>query len=191
LNVLALLLALGLNAAPSARLSYETKCLYCHSEEVTEGRRFTEPQWRKLIDQMRRKAPLLITRSDVGVLTRYMTQTLKLVPPRAARPPAPAPVVTDVEPKRPPVVAQPDPDLAPLVPEPEEVTNPVDVALEEQGFALMQRRCSKCHTLSRVYGRLDSFDKSIAVLERMRLKTGSGITDKDLALLQDYLRAQF
>ena len=55
----------------------------------------------------------------------------------------------------------------------------------------MERRCSKCHTLGRVYGKLDSFERSRAILERMRLKTGSGITEHDFKLLEDYLRAQF
>ena len=40
-------------------MSYEQKCLYCHSEEVSERRRLTEGQWRRLIEQMRRKAPVL------------------------------------------------------------------------------------------------------------------------------------
>ncbi len=196
--MLALLLSLSVAAAPSPRLDYEAKCLYCHSEEVTEHTRMTEPAWRKLIEQMRRKAPLLISRSDVARLTKYMTQTLRLVPPsRGPRPVAGAKPMTQT-PTPPPEVA------APLVPAPEPVaavepeptpeeaaSNPVDPEAEQKAFALMQARCSKCHTLSRVYAKLDTFDRSMAVLERMRLKTGSGITDHDLALLEDYLRAQF
>ena len=52
-------------------------------------------------------------------------------------------------------------------------------------------RCSKCHTLGRIYARLDTLERSLTTLERMRLKTGSGITDHDFRLLEDYLRTQF
>jgi hypothetical protein len=42
-----------------------------------------------------------------------------------------------------------------------------------------------------VYGRLDTLDRSLSTLERMRLKTGSGITDDEMKLMEEYLRAQF
>jgi hypothetical protein len=193
--MLALVFALTVAAPPSARLSYEQKCLYCHSEEVSESRRFTEGQWRRLIEGKRKRAPLLISRSDVEVLTRYMVQTLKLgVAARTAK------VVTPPVPERPVAVTQPElkppPVLEPVVVEPELAPPPlpdvvVDPALEEQAQAIIRQRCSKCHTLGRVYGRLDTFERSMATLERMRLKTGSGITDDELKLLEDFLRTQF
>lgn len=191
--MLALLLALTVAAPPASRLQYEAKCLYCHSEEVTESKRFTEPQWRRVIEQMRTKAPLLITRGDVNALTAYMTQTLKLVPP----PSAVKPVVKPVEPV-PPVVTEVPPSelkpapavLDPIVPAPEELT-PDAIALEKEGFELLQKRCSKCHTLGRVYGRLDTLERSLLTLKRMRMRTGSGITDHDMQVLEAYLRTQF
>ena len=158
--MLGLIIAITVAAPPASRLQYEAKCLYCHSEEVTESKRFTESQWRRVIEQMRTKAPLLITRGDVNALTAYMTHTLKLVPPPvAAKPvakltePAP-PVVTEVplsELKPAPAV------LEPVPPAPEELS-PDAIALEKEGFELLQKRCSKCHTLGRVYGRLDTLE---------------------------------
>lgn len=190
--MLSLLLALTVAAPPSARLEYERKCLYCHSEEVAESRRFTEPQWRRVIEQMRVKAPLLITRGDVAALTRYMTQTLKLVPAGAK----PVGVVVEVKPV--PEV-KPTPELKPAVlpvfepppmPPVEEIS-PAAAALEQEAAGLLQQKCSKCHTLGRVYGRLDTLERSMQTLERMRLKTGSGITDHDMETLEAYLRTQF
>ena len=191
-DMFALVLMLSLTAAPpDVRMSYEKKCLYCHSEEVSESKKLTELQWKKVIEQMRRKSPLLIARADVPPLMKYIIGTLKLgLPPRKRavvatlknepdyeEPARPAPVVT-VEPVAGPTVSDP-------LPSPEEVAN------AEQGFALMQKRCSKCHTLSRVYRKLDSFERSMAVVERMRMKTGSAITDHELAILETYLRNQF
>lgn len=205
--MLSLLLALTIAAPPAARLEYERKCLYCHSEEVAESKRFTEPQWRKVIEQMRMKAPLLITRGDVNALTAYMTQTLKLVSPPApkpatpVKPPEPAVVAPVNEP--PPAVTEPapppvtEPELKPApvvlepVPPPPEELSPAAIALEKEGFALLQKRCSKCHTLGRVYGRLDTLERSLLTLRRMRMRTGSGITDHDMKVLEAYLRTQF
>ena len=203
--IVALLLSVGLTAAPTSdRLTYENKCLYCHSEEVSEQRPLTEAKWRQVIEQMRRKAPLLITRGDVPLLTKYMTQTLKLLAPSRPRTAAPRSVQA-VEPKviepkvAEPKVAELKIAVEPVVPEPasvevappDEPPTTAELALEEEGFTLMQHRCAKCHTLGRVYGKLDSFEKSRAILERMRFKTGSGITDHDFKLLENYLRAQF
>jgi hypothetical protein len=191
--MLSLLLALTVAAPPSARLEYERKCLYCHSEEVAESRRFTEPQWRRVVEQMRVKAPLLITRGDVARLTRYMAHTLKLVPAGTVVKPAPVvevkPVVEVVKPselKSAPTLTEPPPPT-PAVEDP----SPAAVALEEEASTLLMQRCSKCHTLGRVYGRLDTLERSLQTLERMRLKTGSGITDHDMELLETYLRTQF
>jgi hypothetical protein len=186
--MLSLVLALTV-AAPNPRLNYERKCLYCHSEEITEARRFTEGQWRRLIESMRLKAPLLISRSDVPALTQFMVSTLKLgVSARTA--PTAAPSVTPT----------PNPDAKWVLPTPmpfptidvEATVDAVpDPLLEEKAQALVVQRCSKCHTLGRVYGRLDTLERSMSTLERMRLKTGSGITDDDMRVLSDYLRAQF
>src|SRR6185436_21019308 len=92
--------------------------------------------------------------------------------------PAP-PVVTEVplsELKPAPAV------LEPIVPAPEELS-PTAIALEKEGFELLQKRCSKCHTLGRVYGRLDTLERSLLTLKRMRMRTGSGITDHDMQVL--------
>lgn len=189
--MLALLVTLSLAAPPSTRLLYEQKCLYCHSEEVSERVRLTEPQWRRLIEQMRQRAPVLITRGDVFTLSRYMVNGLKLVP-------AQKPVVAVTKPDS----LGADPRLAdagvprdvplptPIDPLPEE-PNADELALAEEGFALMQTRCSRCHTLGRVYGKLDTLERSLNVIERMSLKTGSGITEDDLRVLEAYLRSQF
>jgi hypothetical protein len=144
---------------------------------------------------MRLKAPLLITRGDVVTLTRYMTQTLKLVPAGTAKPVV---VVVEVKPvpevKPTPEVKpelKPAPELEPPPMPPVEEISPAAAALEQEAAGLLQQKCSKCHTLGRVYGRLDTLERSMQTLERMRLKTGSGITDDEMAVLEKYLRAQF
>lgn len=199
--MLGLLVIVSLSAAPSPRLSYEQKCLYCHSEEVAERRRLTEVQWRRLIEQMRLKAPLLITKSDVITLARYMAQTLRLAP--AVTAPAPVAVTTKEPMPTPPPMPEIDlrvPEItAPTVdagtPSTDEPAPPVptvaDTTRAEEGFALMRHRCSKCHSLGRVYGRLDTLERSLNVVERMSLKTGSGITEDEVAQLQAFLRSQF
>lgn len=191
--MLTLALLTWLAAPPSPRVAYEQKCLYCHSEEVAESRRFTPGEWPRVVERMRLKAPLLITRSDVPVLTRYLVRTLRLVPSRPAAPvkPATGPVISP-----PPLIEPP-----PLEPEPapEPIVNasidggvPLPTSADDQrGFALLERRCSRCHTLGRVFGKLDSLERTLAVLERMRVKTGSGITDRDQQVLEQFVRAQF
>lgn len=190
-----LLLVTVLAAAPAPRLDYERKCLYCHSEEVTEAHKQTEAQWKRTIERMRRKAPLLISRGDVARLAAFMIQTLDLGL-QAARP---TPFPPKAAPVPEPVVSPPPPELKPVPvaivlpeaePPPAEVTAEA-AELEQQALALMQHRCSKCHTLGRIYARLDTLERSLTTLERMRLKTGSGITDHDFKLLEDYLRTQF
>jgi mono/diheme cytochrome c family protein len=210
--VLALALTLVVAAPTSTRLLYEQKCLYCHSEEVTERRQRTESEWRALVEEMRQKAPLLVTRSDAAVLSRYLARVLGTAPPPPRSPTAPAlavkppPLMVPTPP--PPVSAQPAPP-APMpvpAPEPEAVASLEPWpgvasasaeelerarATEQAGFALMERRCSRCHTLGRVYGKLDTRSRALAIIERMRFKTGSGITDRELRQLQDFVRNQF
>ncbi|MBL8912335.1 MAG: photosystem P840 reaction-center cytochrome c-551 [Archangium sp.] len=210
--MLALALTLWLAAPPSPRLAYEAKCLYCHSAELAESRRLTEPGWRQLIEKMRLKAPLLISRSDVPRLARFMTGTLKLTPraAKAGKAEPGTPLTLDKPIEQPPhdklprdklppdklpldklpVVEAPDEPASPSL-EPSEESSEEQLALEQEAARLIQRRCSKCHTLGRVYGKLDTLERSLTTLERMRLKTGSGITDRDLELLQRYLRSQF
>ncbi len=177
-----LLLSVALQANP--RILYEQKCLYCHSEEVTESQKRTPQQWRRVVKRMRAKAPVLITRSDARVLTEYLVKTLKLVPP-ARRAPAPAPAP---EPEELPKEVPDEPDEPPLPPPP---VVEAEQAIDEEGAELMQRRCSKCHTLQRVYGKLDSYDRALFTLKRMRLKTGSGISRDDYERLKAFLEAQF
>jgi cytochrome c5 len=202
--VLALALTVILSAPTSTRLLYEQKCLYCHSEEVTERRRRTEAEWRALVEEMRQKAPLLVTRSDASVLARYLARLLPAAPPpRApvASRPVPGPSPLPAVPQLPPPVVEaaplPEPELpAGLDPWPGVAGAGAEAlerarAAEQAGFALMERRCARCHTLGRVYGKLDTRSRSLAIIERMRFKTGSGITESDLRLLQDFVRAQF
>ncbi|MFO0596470.1 MAG: hypothetical protein U0228_14230 [Myxococcaceae bacterium] len=196
--MLSLVLALSLTAGPSPRLTYEAKCLYCHSAEMTESQRLTAAGWRKVIERMRVKAPLLISKSDVPLLVRFMTGTLKLVPVvKSDKPPEPVVVKHDDPRVPPPPLPPPEPELKKPPPEtlPEEVepAAPTEeqLALEQEASQLIARRCSKCHTLGRVYGKLDTLERSLTTLERMRFKTGSGITTHDLEVLEKYLRSQF
>jgi cytochrome c5 len=200
------LLAMVLLAAPASRLTYESKCLYCHSADVTEGPRLTDAGWRGIIDRMRRKAPLLIHKSDVPHLAAYLTQV-------AGRVPAGGTAVK----KQPDLLFPPEPELSAPPPPPEEelkrpepeVKHPDDPALraaleaqlaaqqaaqqqlDEEGQSLLERRCSKCHSLTRVFMRLDTAGSAVSTLERMRWKTGSGISDDDAQLLVRFLRSQF
>jgi cytochrome c5 len=212
--MLALVISVAVQAAPmSPRVLYEEKCLFCHSEEVTEEKHFTAAQWRREVNKMRAKAPLLITRHDADVLVEYIVKQLKLVPatpapkptapkPTAATPP-PAVEAPPLAPQPPPPVPPPPPPEEPLRPAPETLDEPppqpplppeaqaaADL-LDEEGAALMQRRCSKCHTLQRVFGKLDSYEKSVFTLKRMRLKMGSGISRNDEERMQQFLRSQF
>lgn len=205
--MLALALALVLSTPPATRLQYERKCLHCHSEELAEKPRLTEAQWRTVIARERKRAPVLISKGDVPALARYLTQVLKRTPKKPK--PVPAPITPS--PLEPAVVATPEP--LPPIPEPETDLEPEAdptlptaapipeappapelsaelLALEVEGFDRMQARCSKCHTLGRVYQKLDSLETALTTLTRMRLKTGSGISRADVRLLEAYLRAQ-
>ena len=188
--MIALALTVSLAAAPNVRVTYELKCLYCHSEDMAEGVKLTEPGWVKLVERMRRKAPLLITRRDVKVIARFMARDKGLSPKQK-----PAPTSAAATGFEPPAMPEPEPPDEPLkVPsaaEPAATEPEADPALEQQAFTVLQQRCSKCHTVSRVYTKLDGLERSLVVIERMQLKTGSGITDKDVELLQKFVRAQF
>ncbi|MFT3842093.1 MAG: photosystem P840 reaction-center cytochrome c-551 [Myxococcaceae bacterium] len=146
---------------------------------------------------MRRKAPLLIHKSDVPKLAAYLTQVAGRVPLG----PPPKRKVAEPELTAPP--PPPTPPEEPALKTPEEPAPPaVDDAvakaqqeaqqqLDEEGQSLLERRCSKCHSLSRVFMRLDSQPSAMATLERMRWKTGSGISDDDAQLLERFLKSQF
>jgi hypothetical protein len=42
-----------------------------------------------------------------------------------------------------------------------------------------------------VYGKLDGLERTLSTIERMQLKTGSGITEHDAEVLEKFVRAQF
>ncbi len=182
------LLLLSLTVSASPRVLYEQKCLYCHSEEVTESHKRTPREWKKVVSRMRAKAPVLITRTDVRVLTEYIVKTLKLVPPvRKPPPPGVAPEeALPPLPEPPREVEEPDEP-----PPPPPMVQAAEEKIDEEGAELMQRRCSKCHTLVRVFGKLDSYDRALFTLQRMRLKTGSGISRDDYERLEAFLKGQF
>ena len=192
-DMLALTLTLVLSGAPSVRVAYEAKCLYCHSAEVAESVRLSPSGWAQLIERMRLKAPLLITRSDVRTLSRFMVNTLGLgVAARLkAEPAKPPPTKPEPEAFKPQLLPLASPDVSVTVSD-EAVEPPMEqVELEVNATAVISRRCSKCHSLGRVYGRLDSLERSLSTLERMRFKTGSGISDAEFKTLQRYLHLQF
>jgi mono/diheme cytochrome c family protein len=184
-----------LAAAPNPALLYEQKCLYCHSDELTQHAEFTAEQWVKQVERMRGKAQVFITRADARVLTQFILTTLRLhltpaptaKPPTTTQPPTPQPVVAVAE-KLPPLLL---PQLPPMPPMPPAEESPDDERLDAQGAELISQRCSKCHTLNRVFGKLDSLERSLSTVARMRAKTGSGITHEDAARIERFLRAQF
>src|SRR5579864_1427510 len=55
---------------------------------------------------------------------------------------------------------------------------------------LMQRRCSRCHTLDRVVGARKDAQGWIATVNRMRAMTGAGISDSDAQTIISYLASQ-
>ncbi|MBX7113787.1 MAG: photosystem P840 reaction-center cytochrome c-551 [Myxococcaceae bacterium] len=190
-----LLLMVSMSAAPSARVLYETKCLYCHSAVVTEAAVRTPAQWKKVVASMRRKAPLLIARGEARQLVSYLVTTLKLVPPPSSKPRAATVVLNSpaVRETAPPVEPPADSEGLPGAADDATSTEPSDENDRFEGHAteLIERRCSKCHTLSRVYTKLDTLDRSLVTLRRMRLKPGSGISATDAATIERFLRTQF
>src|SRR5215467_1759023 len=59
-----------------------------------------------------------------------------------------------------------------------------------QASDLMQRRCSKCHTLDRVVGARKDAQGWVATVNRMRMITGAGISDADARTIISYLASQ-
>ncbi len=186
-------LALVLMAAPNPALLYEQKCLYCHSDELLEHPDFTAEQWATTVQRMRSKARVLVTRADARVLTQFILSSLRLhlsapASVKTARAPVPehsaASLLEPGQTPAAPLVTSPKPtEEAPS----EEPLETVDA----QGAQLVAERCSKCHTLNRVFGKLDSLERSLSTVARMRIKTGSGITHEDAQRIERFLRAQF
>ena len=187
-----------LAGAPEARQTFENDCLYCHSDAVIMKRRMRPSQWRGIVAKMQARAPLLISRRDADVVVRYIVRELKLVPPRATpRPPAEtepaAPEPEEPIEETPPPVATPAPVVPPpqqpaaatLPPQPEE-----DTEAETLAPRILEQRCSKCHTLFRVFTKLDSAATAEATIERMRRKTGSGISAHEADLLKRFARSR-
>lgn len=191
--MLALLLALSLAQPPNARVRYERQCLYCHSAQVAEAPYLTVSQWERVLERERQRAPVLIARSDVPWLARFLVTTLRRGPQPQSR----------AERVRPEVLPEPDagtPVPAVLVESVDAgVVDPRDAAaraeleatVDEGAQTLIRARCSKCHSLGRVYRKLDSLEVALTTVERMRLKTGSGISGHELELIERYLKSQF
>jgi hypothetical protein len=195
---LALLGVTGSYDAQDAERRYELKCLYCHSSRVVEEQPRSAAEWRKVLSRMRARAPLLLSRDDIRVLYRYITSDLRLAT-RSGVLRRPPPAVVPAQPLTPTVV-EPDAGALDAALPPEEEPAPPLVAAEPAhsdpeadalGPALLEEKCSKCHALTRVYTKLDSLEKAISTVERMRRKTGSGISRDDALLLERFLRAQF
>jgi cytochrome c5 len=181
---------------------YEQKCLYCHSGSLTDRLRLKPAQWKRLVARMHRHSPLLFSESEEAQIVRYLVHDRRLVPKepalaRAPRRPTSTPtsaehVVTaeaaPVEPER--EVPEPEPAAA-------EASGPETIAVEssdpeaeEKGPRLIAEKCSKCHTTRRVYMKVETVELGDAIIERMRRKTGSGISPEDAELLHRFLRAR-
>lgn len=215
-NLLRLVVLLALArpqvARADARRVYEEKCLYCHSAKRTEILRLRPGQWRRLVERMRTRSPLLISRRDVDFIVRYLVNDLRLVPSRVARPnvavgggppttPSPPPLAATTLPPAPlepgPAPPPPAPQGADLEPtsDPEPVSSapvpePEDAEAEEQGPVLLTQKCSKCHTIYRVFTKIDSRALGEVVVERMRRKTGSGISPDDARMLLRFIASR-
>ncbi|MBX7097602.1 MAG: hypothetical protein K1X89_07815 [Myxococcaceae bacterium] len=194
--MLALLLALSLAQPPNARVRYERQCLYCHSAQVAEAPYLTVSQWERVIARERLRAPVLIAKSDVPWLARFLVGTLRRGPSTTSR----------VDRTRPEPAGEPDAGVSmPVIPavlaeavdagvvDPKEVAAGAELesAVDEGVQTLIRARCSKCHTLGRVYRKLDSLEIALTTVQRMRLKTGSGISAHELELIERYLKSQF
>jgi cytochrome c5 len=185
---------------------YQVKCLYCHSGAVMGQQKRSLSAWHDVLERMRHKSPLLISREDTRVILRYIESDLGLAVRRrrvAAAPEPPSPATQPpVEVTPPPEEAMPPADDAALPvpddPPPSEVESrppaapaaTTDPEAEALGPQLLEEKCSKCHALGRVFTKVDSLERGISTIERMRRKTGSGISREDAELLERYLRSQ-
>jgi cytochrome c5 len=200
-----ILLSLVLTAPPGeGRNAFEVKCLFCHSEEVATRPKLKPQQWHRVVESMRKRAPLLISRRDVAILTRYIVYDLKrgIVerprPSRAPRPredhvvkeePPPLPPVFELD--SPPEEPPPNQDALALEEAPElPAFDPAELELDKRGAEILEARCSKCHTLQRIFLKVDSIERGTAIVERMRRKTGANILRSDADLLERWLRAR-
>jgi len=66
-----------------------------------------------------------------------------------------------------------------------------DAEAEKLGPMLLEARCSKCHTLRRVYTKILSQGIGLGIIERMRRKTGAGIPPPDADVLRRFIRSRF
>jgi outer membrane biosynthesis protein TonB len=187
-----LLVWLALLAPSEGRQLFEEKCLYCHSQTVIQSRRLRPSQWRGVVAKMQSRAPLLISRRDADGIVRYIVRELRLVPPRATpvakatpepEPEEPAEETPEPAPAPPPVATPaPTPPPAPVAEE--------DIEAETLAPQILEQRCSKCHTLFRVFTKLDAVSTAQATIERMRRKTGSGISAREADLLKRFVRSR-
>jgi len=188
-----LLLWLALLAPSDAQRVFEEKCLYCHSASVIQARRLRPSQWRGVVAKMQSRAPLLISRRDGDVIVRYIVRELRLVPPRATpvakATPEPEPEEPAEEVPEPPPAPAPVPAPAPA-PAPAQAAPEEDTEAEALAPEILQERCSKCHTLFRVFTKLDAVSTAQATIERMRRKTGSGISAREADLLKRFVRSR-
>lgn len=206
-HMVALVAALAPSAVARAdgKRLYNEKCLYCHSGTLTERLRLRPSQWKRVVARMRRHSPLLFSESEAAQIVRYLVRERHLVPkePLLARAPrrAPAPAATpttaaeaeepdrdDVEAAEAEATAPGASAPAPVPPEP--VIESTDPEAEEKGPGLVAEKCSKCHTTRRVYMKVETVENGDAIIERMRHKTGSGISPEDADLLHRFLRAR-
>jgi hypothetical protein len=181
-----------LAGATDAKQTFENDCLYCHSDAVIVKRRMRPSQWRGIVAKMQARAPLLISRRDADVIVRYIVRELKLVPPRATPRPVgnePAAEVDEPVEETPPPVATPTPAAPPPVAAPAPPSEE-DTEAETLAPRLLAERCSKCHSLFRVFTKLDSAATAEATIERMRRKTGSGISAHEADLLKRFARSR-
>jgi cytochrome c5 len=201
-----LFILLALSAAGPARAAsgekrlFEEKCLYCHSAAVIEHSRMRAPEWRRLVARMRAHAPLLISPKDASVVVHYLVHELQLVPdptqapkPRRAREPRVAERTRASEPGPVEAPRPPEPVVTPPAPAEAEATEPQsssDPEAEAVGPKLIAEKCSKCHTVRRVFMKIDSASLGDSVIERMRRKTGSGISPDEAELLHRFVRAR-
>lgn len=200
-HMVALVLLLGPAAARAdGKRLYEQKCLYCHSGTLTDRLRLHPSQWKRLVARMRRHSPLLFSENEATQIVHYLVRERHLVPkePAVARAPRRPPLVEPApQPQPQPAVAAEAEAAEAEEPETAEASAPETLPLEssdpeaeEKGPKLVAERCSKCHTTRRVYMKVESVDTGEAIIERMRHKTGSGISPDDADLIKRFLRAR-